>query len=146
MFKNILVPVDGSEGALGALEKAVELQKLTGAELLLLCVYKHHSLFEASLSMVRPDNVQIPDDALKEYATEVAEHAKNRAKELGSKKVRAFVKGGRPSKTIVKFAKSKDVDLIVMGSRGTNGDVEGYFMGSVSQRVASRAKCPTLVV
>lgn len=146
MFKNILVPVDGSEGALAALEKAVDLQKLTGAELMLLCVYKHHSLFEASLSMVRPDNIQIPDDALKEYATEVAEQAKNRATELGSKKVRAFVKGGRPSKTIVKFAKSKDVDLIVMGSRGTNGDVEGYFMGSVSQRVASRAKCPTLVV
>lgn len=146
MFKNILVPVDGSDGALAALEKAVELQKLTGAELLLLCVYKHHSLFEASLSMVRPDNVQIPDDALQEFARDVAEHAKAKAVELGSEKVRAFVKGGRPSKTIVKFAKSKDVDLIVMGSRGTNGDVEGYFMGSVSQRVASRAKCPTLVV
>lgn len=146
MFKNILVPVDGSEGALAALDKAVELQKLTGAELLLLCVYKHHSLFEASLSMVRPDNVQIPDDALKEYAREVAEYAKQHAKDQGSEKVRAFVKGGRPSKTIVKFAKSKEVDLIVMGSRGTNGDVEGYFMGSVSQRVASRAKCPTLVV
>jgi len=146
MFKNILVPVDGSEGALAALEKAVGLQKLTGAELMLLCVYKHHSLFEASLSMVRPDNLQIPDDALQEYAKDVAEHAKARAKELGSEKVRAFVKGGRPSKTIVKFAKSKDVDLIVMGSRGTNGDVEGYFLGSVSQKVASRAKCPTLVV
>jgi len=146
MFKNILVPVDGSEGALAALQKAVDLQQLTGAELLLLCVYKHHSLFEASLSMVRPDNVQIPDDALKEYAKEVAEFAKAKAKEWGSETVRAFVKGGQPSKTIVKFAKSKNVDLIVMGSRGTNGDVEGYFMGSVSQRVASRAKCPTLVV
>lgn len=146
MFKKILVPVDGSEGALAALDKAVELQKLTGAELLLLCVYKHHSLFEASLSMVRPEKVQIPDDALKEYAREVAEQAKQHAKDQGSSGVRAFVKGGQPSKTIVKFAKSKDIDLIVMGSRGTNGDVEGYFMGSVSQRVASRALCPTLVV
>ncbi|WP_114416709.1 universal stress protein [Marinospirillum perlucidum] len=146
MFKKILVPVDGSEGALAALEKAVELQKLTSAELLILCVYKHHSLFEASLSMVRPDEVQIPDDALQEYAKSVAEHAKEKAKEWGAEQVRAFVKGGRPSKTIVKFAKTKEVDLIVMGSRGTNGDVEGYFMGSVSQRVASHSKCPTLVV
>lgn len=146
MFKRLLVPVDGSRGALGALEKAVELQKLTGAELFLLCVFKHHSLFEASLSMVRPENVQLPDEALQEYATNVAEQAKERAQELGAENVRAFVKGGRPSKAIVKFAKSNDVDLIVMGSRGTSGEVDGYFLGSVSQRVASRAKCPTLLV
>ena len=146
MFRRILVPVDGSRGALAALEKAVDLQKLTNAELYLLCVYKHHSLFEASLSMVRPDDVQIPDNALHEYASDVAEHAKARAQELGVDGVRAFVKGGRPSKAIVKFAKENEVDLIVMGSRGTSGEVDGYFLGSVSQRVASRAKCPTLLV
>jgi nucleotide-binding universal stress UspA family protein len=146
VFKKILVAVDGSEGALKALEKAVDLQKLTDAEIYLICVFKHHSLFEASLSMVRPENVQIPDQALKEYATDVVNHAREHSKLLGATKVRAFVKGGRPSKTIVKFAKEKEVDLIVVGTRGTNGDVEGYFLGSVSQRVASRAKCPTLVV
>lgn len=146
MYTKLLVAVDGSEGALKALEQAVEIQKLTDAEIYLICVFKHHSLFEASLSMVRPDNVQIPDQALKEYATDVANHARDHAKLLGAKKVRAFVKSGRPSKTIVKFAKEKGVDLIVVGTRGTNGDVEGYFLGSVSQRVASRAKCPTLVV
>jgi nucleotide-binding universal stress UspA family protein len=146
VFERILVAVDGSEGALNALDKAVEIQKITDAEIYLLCVYKHHSLFEASLSMVRPDQVQIPDEALKEFATEVANHAKQHAKDKGATKVRAFVKGGRPSKTIVKFAKEKGVDLIVVGTRGTNGDIEGYLMGSVSERVASRAKCPTLVV
>lgn len=146
MFKRILVPVDGSEGALAALDKAVALQQLTGAEIYLLCVYKHHSLFEASLSMLRPENLQIPDDALKEYATEVVEQARQHAKAAGADKLRGFVKGGRPSKTIIKFAVKKEVDLIVMGSRGTNGDVEGYFLGSVSQRVASGARCPTLVV
>lgn len=146
MFERILVAVDGSEGALHALDKAVEIQQITDAEIYLLCVFKHHSLFEASLSMVRPEQVQIPDQALKEYATEVANHAKQHAIDKGATKVRAFVKGGRPSKTIVKFAKEKGVDLIVVGTRGTNGDIEGYFMGSVSQRVASRAKCPTLVV
>lgn len=146
MFEKILVAVDGSEGALNALDKAVEIQKITDAEIYLLCVYKHHSLFEASLSMVRPDQVQIPDEALKEFAMEVANHAKQHAKDKGATKVRAFVKGGRPSKTIVKFAKEKGVDLIVVGTRGTNGDIEGYLMGSVSERVASRAKCPTLVV
>lgn len=79
MFNRILIPVDGSKGALKALEKAVGLHRLTGAELYFLCVFKHHSLMEASLSMVRPNKVDIPDDALKEYATEIAVHAKSHA-------------------------------------------------------------------
>ena len=146
MFKKILVPVDGSKGALDALDAAVDLQKLTGAEIQILCVYKHHSLFEASLSMVRPDDIQIPDEALSEYAKEVVEHAKKHAQERGAEKVRGFVRGGRPSREIVKCAKEYDFDLIVMGSRGTTGDVDGMILGSVSNRVAGRAHCPVLVV
>ncbi|PAU77530.1 universal stress protein [Halomonas salipaludis] len=144
MFKRILVPVDGSKRALRALDKAIELQQLTGAELYVLCVFKHHSLLEASLSMVRPAKLDIPDDALKEYATEIALNAKHRAIELGVEGVRAFVKGGRPSSTIVRFARKRECDLIVLGSKGTNG--ESSILGSVSQRVASMAKCPVLVV
>lgn len=145
-FQRILVPVDGSPGSVSALEKAVELQKLMDAELFVLCVFKHHSLFEASLSMVRTSDVRFPDDALYEHATNVAERAKEQAKELGAPNVRGFVKGGRPSKAIVKFARKNDVDLIVMGSRGHSGEVDGYFLGSVSQRVASGSRCPVLLV
>ncbi|KJZ08783.1 MULTISPECIES: universal stress protein [Halomonas] len=147
MFNRILVAVDGSKGALKALEKAVGLQYLTGAELYILCVFKHHSLLEASLSMVRPDKLDLPDDALKEYASEIAVHAKNHAVELGVplEKVRAFVKGGRPSRTIVRFARKRECDLIVIGAQGTNGDAS-LILGSVAQRVSGSAQCPTLVV
>lgn len=146
MFKKILVPVDGSKGALAALDVAIELQKLTGAEIQLLCVFKHHSLFEASLSMVRPSDIDIPDEALTEYAKGVVEHAKSHATEKGATKVRGFVRGGRPSRAIVQVAEENDFDLIVMGSRGTTGDVDGMLLGSVSHRVAGRASMPVLVV
>jgi len=146
MFKKILVPVDGSKGALAALDVAIGLQQLTGAEIQLLCVYKHHSLFEASLSMVRPDDIEIPDEALKEYATEVVEHARAHAKEKGAKEIRGFVRSGRPSRAIVQVAEENHFDLIVMGSRGTTGDIDGMLLGSVSQRVAGRASMPVLVV
>jgi len=146
MYQRILVPVDGSQGALNALEHAARLQQDNDGQLLLLCVFKHHSLFEASLSMVRPNDVQLPDDALKEYASSVADQAKQLATKAGARNVRAFVKGGRPSRAIIRFAKDNNVDLIVMGSRGTSGDVDGYFLGSVSQRVASLASCPVLIV
>ncbi|CAM3485953.1 universal stress protein [Halomonas lysinitropha] len=147
MFNRILIPVDGSKGALKALEKGAGLQLLTGAELYILCVFKHHSLLEASLSMVRPERLDLPDDVLKEYATEIAVHAKSHAIELGvpAEKVRGFVKGGRPSRTIVRFARKRECDLIVIGSQGTNGD-KSLLLGSVSQRVAGSASCPTLIV
>lgn len=146
MYKRILVPVDGSQQALLALDHAAHLQQANDAELYLLCVFKHHSLFEASLSMIRPKEVQIPDDALREYASEVAEQARQQALNAGAEKIRAFVKGGRPSKAIVRFASENQVDLIVMGARGSSSDVDGYFLGSVSQRVASLATCPVLIV
>lgn len=146
MFKKILVAVDGSKMSIQALQKAIELQKLMDSELYIICVFKHHSLGEASLSMVRKSNPQIPDQALNEHAKEVVAFAKDYAKEHGATRVRGFVKGGRPSKTIVKFAKDKEIDLIVMGSRGSDSDKDGILLGSVSLRVASMAKIPVLVV
>lgn len=146
MFKKILVAIDGSKSSFKAMDKAIELQKLMDTEIYLICVYKHHSLFEASLSIGRPEGMDIPDKVLSEYAKDIVNHAKEKAKEKGAVKVRGFVKAGRPSTVIVKFAQDKDVDLIVVGSRGTHSDKDGMLLGSVSHRVASKAKCPVLVV
>ncbi|MRH77958.1 universal stress protein [Spiribacter sp. C176] len=147
VFNRILVPVDGSSGAVQALDKAVALQKLTDAEILVLCVFKHHSLREASISMVRPNKMAIPDDALKEYATDIAMSAKQYIldRDVDAEKLRAFVKGGRPSGTIVQFARQRDCDLIIVGATGTTGD-SSALLGSVAQRVAGAAHCPVLVV
>ena len=41
---------------------------------------------------------------------------------------------------------AKGADLIVVGTKGTHSDKDGMFLGSVSHRVASHAKCPVLVV
>ncbi|MEP2606471.1 universal stress protein, partial [Marinobacter sp.] len=80
MFKKILVAVDGSKSSFKAMDKAIELQKLMDTEIYLICVYKHHSLFEASLSIGRPDSMDIPDKVLSEYAKEIVNHAKEKAK------------------------------------------------------------------
>lgn len=145
MFERILVPVDGSDAALAALENAVELQSKFGSELLVLCVYRHYSLLEASMSMIRPEPPENLDDSMREYATGVVENAKKAAADYGSTNMRGFVKSGPPARTIVNFAKDKNVNLIVLGSRGL-GDVEGYLLGSVSHKVTSLSHCPVLVV
>lgn len=147
VFNRILVPVDGSSGAMKALEKAIGLQRITDAEILVLCVFKHHSLREASLSMVRPGRLDLPDDALKEYATDIAMSAKQYITDhdVPKERLRAFVKGGRPASTIVQFARQRECDLIVVGAQGTT-DEASVLLGSVAHRVAGAAHCPVLVV
>lgn len=145
MFERILVPIDGSDHALAALKLAVELQDKCDSELMLLCVYRHYSLLEASMSMVNPERPENLDESMRQYATGIVEHAKKFATEQGSKNVRGFVKSGPPARTIVNFANDKHVSLIVLGSRGI-GDVEGYLLGSVSHKVTSLSHCPTMVV
>jgi nucleotide-binding universal stress UspA family protein len=145
MYKRILVPVDGSEGSMKALQQAVALHRLTGSDLWILTVFRHHGMQEASMSMVRPSDPENLDDALRSYAKEIAESAKTKAIEMGATAPRAFVKSGQPARTIVAFAKEHAVDLLVIGSRGV-GDLEGYLLGSVSHKVTSLAKCPVLVV
>lgn len=145
MLERILVAVDGSDRALSALETAVGLQGKFESELLVLCVYRHHGYLEASLSMVRPEDPQPPDDSLREFAGDVVETAKAFAAEHGAKDVRGFIKSGPPARTIVNFAEDKNANLIVLGSRGV-GDIEGFLLGSVSHKVTSLASCPVLVV
>ncbi|GGO51569.1 Nucleotide-binding universal stress protein, UspA family [Roseovarius pacificus] len=147
MFRKILVAYDGSKGAEAALEKGAELCKLTGAELMVLTVYRHHSILEASLSMVRgsDESGASLDDAMRAVSREAAEHAKARAGELGVESVHAFIKGGPSARTIVSFAEEKGCDLIVVGSRGL-GASEGYMLGSVSHKVTSLTSIPVLVI
>lgn len=145
MFKHILAPVDGSENATAALEKAVALARLSGAQLTVLTVYRHHSMLEASFSMVRPEDPGNMDDIMRGHATEVAEAAKARASELGATEARAFVRNGPVARSIIAFADEHDADLIVIGGRGL-GSIEEYLLGSVSHKVTGTANCPVLVV
>lgn len=147
MFDRILIPYDGSVGAERALAKATQLARLCQAQLTVLTVYRHHSMLEASVSMVRGalepgGNL---DEAMRSAARDAADHAKARALAEGLERVSAFIKTGPPARTIVAFAKEKGCDLIVLGSRGM-GATEGYLLGSVSHKVTGLAECPVMVV
>ncbi|MCF3973509.1 universal stress protein [Paracoccus salsus] len=147
MFERILVPYDGSSGAERALIKATELARLCGSSMIILTVYRHHSMLEASLSMVRGsiDPGGNLDETMRQAARDVADFAKSHARDAGVEKVSAFIKAGQPARTIVAMAKDKECDLIVLGSRGL-GSTEGYLLGSVSHKVTGLADCPVLVV
>jgi nucleotide-binding universal stress UspA family protein len=145
MFTSILAAFDGSEGAVAAVKKAAELAKLSGAELTILTLYRHHSVLEGSMYVTdveQPDNI---DEIMRERSKEIAETGASIARDAGCENIRAFVKGGPVARTIVGFSQEHENDLIVMGSRGL-GSIEGYLLGSVSHKVTSLAQCPVLVV
>ena len=52
---------------------------------------------------------------------------------------------GRAADKIVEVAKEGGFNLIVIGSRGLGG-IKGFFLGSISDRVADEAPCPVLIV
>jgi nucleotide-binding universal stress UspA family protein len=145
MIKTILVPVDGSKQADMAVDYAVDMAAKFDSRLIVLCVYRHHSMLEASLSMVRPVEPLHPDEALASYATEVVRLAKERAEQRGAEAVEGFVKRGQPSRTIVAFAEEHGADTIVMGARGA-GDVESFLLGSVSHKVSGLSPVTCVLV
>jgi len=52
---------------------------------------------------------------------------------------------GSPAKTLVRFAKDYDVDLIVMGTHGRRA-LAHVLMGSVAEAVVRRAPCAVLTL
>ena len=137
MMKNILVPVDGSEGADRAIEKAVMLAEICGAKL--------NFLYVANINQLAINAVL--SDAILDSVTKAGNVVLDRALEMVPAGVakESFSDTGSPAVVILDFAETNDIDLIVMGSRGL-GVVKGVLLGSVSQYVVEQSKCPVLVV
>ena len=145
-LNRILVAVDGSENAGRAVRFALELAKHFKSELILLSVYKHMTQKESSLSLVRTRQMPTPpDEVMHNLAEEAVEWAAERCKEAGIDTFETMIRRGPPARTIVQTAKQKDVDAIVLGTRGL-GDVEGFFQGSVSHKVNALADCTCITV
>ena len=137
MIKNILIPVDGSDGSDKAVAKAVELAKIYEAKLNFLYVANINQLaINAALSHAILD-------AVKKAGKTILTRAENMVPSEVEHKI--FLETGSPAAVILEFEEKLNADLIVMGSRGL-GLVKGVLLGSVSQYITERAKCPVLVV
>lgn len=145
MFNNILAPLDGSDNAYNTLEFAANLANKFDSQVNVLSVYRHHSHIEQSMSMIGFREAENLDGVLSAYAKDVVAQGKAILQEKGVKKIRGFVKMGRPSKKIMEFAKKNKIDLVIINSKG-HGDLTGYLLGGVSHKVAGLAKCPVMVI
>ena len=135
MFKNILVPFDGSKYAEKALLYAANLAKEYGSKVTVIhvAIKKVYPLAETAVVI----------DTEKE-GQEILKNSESQAKALDITAEYALVIGN-PADEILKYATNNKIDLIVMGSRGLS-DIKAFFLGSVSKKVSQRAECPVLIV
>jgi nucleotide-binding universal stress UspA family protein len=81
-----------------------------------------------------------------EPAREVLEGAKRSvAANYPDLVVKTHVKEGSAARALVHTAAEVGASLLVVGARG-HGEVTGLLIGSVSENVATHAKCPVVIV
>jgi len=146
MFSKIVVPVDGSEHALRAVDAAVDLAAKYGSEIHLVNVARRAKyvgdIDRFAQSEYRQAGSSFVSD---ELSKSILENAKTRARQAGKLDVTTEMREGNVARGIVDFAEEIGADAIVMGCRGL-GDVESLLLGSVSHKVSSLAPCSVLVV
>ena len=151
-FKNILVPVDGSEHSSRAIKYATEIASKFNSKLTLLHAY--FFTLPVTTSPVLPEaphyavmtqeSINVLSQKTKKDANQILVQATNLVKEKNVI-VKSLLREGRVVPEIIKILETEKVDLIVMGARGISG-IKKLFLGSTSEEVIKKANCPVLIV
>ena len=149
MIETILVPTDGSDHAKAAVTLAADLSQKYGAKVIVLHVMKvlgSERIPDELRAYQEVEHVRVTErDMLKKVANEIVAGAKALAHENQAAEIETLIEVGDPAASILKAADSRNVDLIVMGSRGLS-DLKGLLMGSVSHKVSQLSACACLTV
>ncbi len=143
LYRRILHPTDFSKASRAAFDRAVALAKQDRAELLLVHVMVPPAPFVGN-GYVSPKTYEDLEAAALQSAESQMKAALAKAKKAGVR-VTGILAEGVPFDQIVRTAKRKRADLIVIGTHGRTG-FSRFFLGSVAERVIQLAPCPVLTV
>jgi nucleotide-binding universal stress UspA family protein len=141
-IKLIVVGVDGSDSSRAALHWAYD--EATHHSATLSVVSTWHP---AAMPMTPPYGSLPPEG----YADQPRQEALNLLERLiaalearkPAVDVRTVISEGNPAEVLIE--RSKEADLMVVGSRG-HGGFKGMLLGSVSQHLVAHSDCPVVVV
>jgi len=139
LFKNILVPHDGSSHSKHAFKVALDMAKKYNSKLSMITVLDTSGYWGRST---------LWDKAMSEaenLVTKEFESFKSAAKKAQVSFISEIIESHSITKIIVSYSKSKKIDLIVMGAHGITG-WDKLILGSVIDGVAHRVRCPVLIV
>jgi universal stress protein A len=142
-IKKILYATDYSKASARAFDEAVKLAKQNRAELLVVHVVEP-TPYVAGEEFASAEIYAKLDDMAKRDAQSAMSKLMLRLKKL-KVKAQSLLLRGSAREQIVKAAKSKKADMIVIGTHGRTG-LSKLFMGSVAGSVVSTAACPVMTV
>jgi nucleotide-binding universal stress UspA family protein len=140
-WRRIVHPTDFSPASEPAFAQALEIAGREGAELTLVHVLEPISPFPDGDYRTRHRELRI---ALETTARQALDPLLARAKQA-QVRVSGVVMEGWPPEEIVKAARKRRADLIVIGTHGRTG-MKRLLLGSVAERVILLAHCPVLTV
>lgn len=143
MFTSLLIPTDGSEKAVIAASKAVELAKEQGAKLTAVVVidpFPYIGLGEASAF-----GLQAYLSEAQAMATQSLDGVRAMAEAAGVPFMAETIERSAVFEGILDAATEQGCDLIVMGSHGRSG-VKALILGSETQKVLTHSRIPVLVI
>ena len=145
MFKNILVPTDGSKLSMKAVDEAIEFSKETGASLTVLTVIPPYPVTPSGDGYVlEPISGEAWDKVMKNRADKILAGAEKRAKARDLPVQLASVRNVLIYDGIIASAKKRKCDLIVMASHGRRG-LSALLLGSETTKVLTHSSIPVLV-
>jgi nucleotide-binding universal stress UspA family protein len=144
VFTRIVVGTDGSETAGEAVRQAVDLAKLTGAELSIVSAYS-----PVPDRRVKDTQDEAPADVRYEIGPRedvnlVLDAAAAAARKEGVE-VQTHPVEGEPAEAILNVAEDTKADLIVVGNKGMTG-ARRFLLGSVPNNVSHHAPCSVIIV
>ncbi|MFC4247998.1 universal stress protein [Natribaculum luteum] len=137
-YETIVVPIDGSEHAVAALEHGIEIATRHDATLHLLSVVDVRATGVDAVADLQADQFA-------EYARTIVDDAAAKARTAGVDDVVTTVTFGSTYREIRSHAQDHEADLLVMGTHGRHG-FDRLMLGSVTERVLRTAPAPVLTV
>ncbi|WP_440009192.1 universal stress protein [Halomicrococcus sp. SG-WS-1] len=137
MFDQILFPTDGGDGATVVFDHVLDIATAHDATVHIVNVA---DTTQMSTTRIQGEVV----DTLEQEGEQIVHETADRAKQRGVTTVTEVVQG-EPYRTIIGYADSHDVDLIVMPTHGRQG-LERFLLGSTTERVVRRANVPVLTI
>ena len=143
MFKQILLPTDGSELSERAVLAGISFAKEIGAQVVGVTVLpEFHTL------TLKPEMVE---DTKEQYDTDMAQLGErylafisDAARSAGVPCATVKLTSDDPYEAILAAAKERKCDLIIMASHGRKG-IKGVLLGSETQKVLVHSDIPVLV-
>jgi nucleotide-binding universal stress UspA family protein len=147
MFKNILVPTDGSELSENTVRKSITFAKEAGAKLTFFNAMPETPLPVTNLAYEGEFDPKMPKrfvEAAQKYAWEILNRALDDARQGGVEADAALDTSDLPWQAIILAAEQRGCDLIFMASHGRSG-FNALLMGSETHKVLTHCKIPVLV-